>query len=195
MESIKDDDIDKIFLQLKAELRRNGVENDRERELAENRKSYHGPGFTMEIPSGFQEMDGAQASTVFFSKFRPEIILTHSGSQAGLTFQTLQMESGWEMERLEGAREEICGILKKKDGKNVFYEEGGVSGQTRALWFEYKSFASDERVYNLVFLFMADKTPVMGTFYCIFKDYGYWKPEILDMLGTIKTEEQGDERI
>ena len=74
------------------------------------------------------------------------------------------------------------------DRKNVFYEEGQVSGSLPVLWFDYKSFAADERVYNLMFLFRAGERLLLGTFFCVFRDYDRWKPEVLRVLKTVREE-------
>ncbi|WP_277406924.1 hypothetical protein [Lacrimispora xylanisolvens] len=57
---------------------------------------------------------------------------------------------------LESERERIRQILKQADGKNVFYDQGTISGTVPVLWFDYKSFAADERVYNMMFLFVSE---------------------------------------
>ena len=46
-----------------------------------------------------------------------------------------------------------------------------------------------------MFLFLSGEMVIMGTFYCIFRDYDRWKPVILDMLRTIHSEEAGNERV
>ena len=86
-------------------------------------------------------------------------------------------------------------ILKRADEKNVFYDQGNISGNVPMVWFDYKSFAADERVYNMMFLILSDRKMMVGTFYCIFKDYDKWRPVILRMLETIQTEEEECERI
>ncbi|WP_349948728.1 hypothetical protein ABFV83_10025 [Lacrimispora sp. BS-2] len=195
MEEVHDDDIDKVFLQIQKELQRIKPEVKRRGEEPSGWSEFYGPGFALKIPGGFEEIGKEKAASVFFSKNRPEMILVNSHEHAGLTFQTARLENGKTIIDLEAERERIRRILKQADGKNVFYDQGNVSGTIPALWFDYKSFAADERVYNMMFLFLAEGKLIIGTFYCIFKDYDRWKPKILTMLGTIQTEEEEHERI
>lgn len=195
MEEINDDDIDKMFLQLQKELKKIKPEAGEQEDGPQERPGFHGPGFVLEIPAGFKETDRDKATTIFFSKNRPEVLLVNPLKHAGLTFQTATLENEISVMDLEHERERIRQIVKQADGKNVFYDQGAVSGDTLALWFAYKSFAADERVYNMMFLFLSGGKLIIGTFYCIFKDYDRWRPIILNMLGTIRTEEEERERI
>lgn len=195
MEEVQDDDIDKVFLQIQKELQKIEPDTKKPRGEPSGWSEFHGPGFTMMIPGGFEEVGREKAASVFFSKNRPELIFVNPHEHAGLTFQTAILENGMNVIDLESERERIRQILKQADGKNVFYDQGTVSGTVPVLWFDYKSFAADERVYNMMFLFVSEGELIIGTFYCIFKDYDRWKPKIFTMLNTIQTEEEECERI
>lgn len=195
MEEVHDDDIDKVFLQIQKELQRIKPETRERGGEPSGWPEFYGPGFVLKIPGGFKEIKKEKAASVFFSKNRPEMILVNPHEHAGLTFQTARLEKGKTVIDLEAERERIRQILKQADGKNVFYDQGNVDGNIPALWFDYKSFAADERVYNMMFLFLSEGKLIIGTFYCIFKDYDRWKPKILTMLETIQTEEEKCERI
>lgn len=195
MEEVKDGDVDKLFLQVQKELQKIKSEVKEPYKELTGWPEFHGPGFALKIPNGFEEIGRKKAASIFFSKNRPEMVLVNPQEYAGLTFQTARLEQGISVLKLEDEGEQIRQILKQADGKNVFYDQGSVSGDTPALWFDYKSFAADERVYNLMFLFLSDEKFMIGTFYCMFQDYDRWKPIILKMLKTIQTEEVECERI
>lgn len=195
MEEVQDDDIDKVFLQIQKELQKIEPHTKKQGGEPSGWSEFNGPGFAMKIPGGFEETGRKKASSVFFSKNRPEMILVNPHEHAGLTFQNAILENGMTVIDLEAEGERIRRILKQADGKNVFYDQGNVSGTIPALWFDYKSFAADERVYNMMFLILSDRKMMVGTFYCIFKDYDKWRPVILRMLETIQTEEEECERI
>jgi hypothetical protein len=195
MEEVQDDDIDKVFLQIQKEMQKIKLETKERGGEPSGWSEFNSSGFTIKIPSGFEEIGRKKAASVFFSKNRPEMILVNPYEHVGLTFQTAILECGKTFKDLEAERERILRILKQADGKNVFYDQGNVSGNIPALWFDYKSFAADERVYNMMFLFLSEGKLIIGTFYCIFKDYDRWKPKILTMLGSIQTEEEEHERI
>lgn len=189
MKEVNDDDVDKLILLLQKELEENG--QDEMGKSKEKSQLFHGPGFLMNIPKEFEATGKDRADAVFFSKNRPDTILFHKAECAGITVQALEQD----YQEGDIIKETIRRILKQVDGKNVFYEEGQITGAYPISWFDYKSFASDGIVYNLMFLFMAGEKLIIGTFYCIFKDYDRWKPRILNMLNTIQTEEAGNERI
>ncbi|WP_077612642.1 hypothetical protein [Clostridium sp. Marseille-P2415] len=195
MEEVKDDDIDKVFLQIQKELHKIKSETKERGRESSGWPEFYGPGFLLKIPAGFEEIRREKAASVFFSKNRPEMVLVNSHEHAGLTFQTARLENERAVMNLEDERERMRQILKRADEKNVFYDQGNVSGNIPVAWFDYKSFAADERVYNMMFLFLSEGKLMIGTFYCIFKDYDRWRPKILKMLGTIQTEEEERERI
>lgn len=195
MEEVKDDDIDKVFLQIQKEMQKIKPETKERGRESSGWPEFYGPGFLLKIPAGFEEIRREKAASVFFSKNRPDMVLVNSHEHAGLTFQAARLENGKAVMNLEDERERMRQILKRADEKNVFYDQGNVSGNIPALWFDYKSFAADERVYNMMFLFLSEGKLIIGTFYCIFQDYDRWRPKILNMLGTIQTEEEERERI
>ena len=90
-------------------------------------------------------------------------------------------------------REKVRHVIRRTDERTVFYSSGEAGKQGNILWLEYKSFASDERVYNLAFLFMAGEKCILGIFYCIFEDYEKWEPMVFEMLDTIKADNAEDE--
>lgn len=195
MEEINDNDIDKIFLQLQRELNKIKQETQERADLSKKLKWFPSLGIAMYIPDGFFEADEDKTASIFFSKNRPELVLINPSAHSGLTFQTAILEKKTYVLDLYHEREQMIQILKRADEKNVFYDQGNISGNVPMVWFDYKSFAADERVYNMMFLILSDRKMMVGTFYCIFKDYDKWRPVILRMLETIQTEEEECERI
>lgn len=149
-----------------------------------------GMGFSVQIPREFEQADKESASAVFWSERRPMIILTTLKREEGFTFQFLDDEIA--EATLLDCRESLQQLIEKVDERCVFYNAGEEAG---AVWFDYKSFAKNEAVYNLVFLFQSDGRKVLGTFFCIFEAYDKWKPMVLKMLGTVNTKGKNDERL
>ena len=77
-------------------------------------------------------------------------------------------------------------MLENLDDRTVCYDMGQEENEIKVDWLEYKSFAIDGRVYNVLFLFNTGKEKMLGTFYCPFEEYGTWKPMIWDIMQTIK---------
>ncbi|MDW2800128.1 hypothetical protein RZO55_21375 [Clostridium boliviensis] len=189
MEEIKGNYIDKDFMQLQKELDK--IELEAEDRVAESKKLKWFPsiGFALDVPAGFLEADREKSTLIYFSKNRPDLVLIYPSAHAGLTFQTGILENKTYAMDLYHERERMCQILSQADGKNVFYDQGNVTGNLPVVWFDYKSFAGAERVYNMMFLILSNGKLIIGSFNCIFKDYEKWRPVILKMLKTIQTEE------
>ena len=148
----------------------------------------------MERMEGFQEIEEDAAGSVFLSGYRPKKLFSSPGRHAGFSLQTFNKEEIPESEDMEDLREKLRHILMRSDRKTVFYEGGQTSGNIPVFWFDYKSFAADERVYNLMFFFRAGEKLILGTFYCIFQDFDRWKPEVLRVLRTVRKESEDEER-
>lgn len=185
MKPVNDTDIDKLFLLLRKELNRK-----KRKEYEETGGMlFYGNGFRIELADGFEEAGKERKAAVFHSKNRPDTVFIHSQENAGITFQTVDTGSGlWEAD-LESARDEICRILQQADRRTVIYDTGEVYEGSLILWFDYKSFAADEVIYNMMFLFPANGKLTVGTFYCTFADYAKWKPVVITMLRTVRMEE------
>lgn len=190
MKPIDNNDIDKMILLLQRELHKN-----EKHKKSSMRQPYHGPGFLIDLPVGFDREEDGKTSVIYYSKNRPDIIFLQEDGHAGITFLVMDQEHDYPGYDMETRKKVICEVLKREDTKTVFYEEGKTIGDVSVLWFDYKSFASNEVVYNIMFLFQTAENWIIGTFYCIFKDYDLWKWEVLNMLHTIQLEEASYERV
>lgn len=189
MEQVTNDDFDYFLNQMKRKFNV-GAENGQGTMGDGNKEWNFGMGFSVQIPSEFEQADEDDASEIYWSEKRPMIILITSEREKGITFQFLNEEIA--DETLYECRETVKQLIEKIDERCVFYNTGEESG---AVWFDYKSFAKNEAVYNLVFLFQTGQKKVLGTFFCIFEVYDTWKPAVLTMLKTIKPEEETNERL
>lgn len=179
MERIDHNDLDFYLLQMQAICTR---EAEREKKEEEWRSLY---GFTVWIPENFSLADKAVAEEIFWSETRPEILFSIPKRTAGITMQIIEREI-----RLGEA---VKKQLKNLDNRIVCYDIGEVYGTVKVQWLEYKSFAGDERVYNVLFFFQMKGRNILGTFYCLFEEYDRWKPIVWEMMRSIK--ESTDERI
>ncbi|MBD5462382.1 MAG: hypothetical protein HDR24_04890 [Lachnospiraceae bacterium] len=182
MEQVSNDDFDFILLRMKKKFtvkpEKKGRENGGEGQD-------FGMGFSLRVPEEFERADAKRASCLFWSEKRPPVILTTSKGREGLTFQFFNGEV--EGESLLECSKMIKQLIEQLDGRCVFYSAGEES---ETVWFDYKSFAENECVYNLVFLFQTSTRKVLGTFFCLFEEYDKWKPQVLKLLKTIKTKEE-----
>lgn len=189
MEQVTNDDFDFLLIHYKKKFNQKSEKKIKYTEEMWKEQDF-GMGFSVQIPSEFEQADEESASAVFWSERRPKIILTTLKREEGFTFQFLNDEIA--EETLLDCRNKIQQMIEKVDERCVFYNAGE---EAEAVWFDYKSFAKNEAVYNLVFLFQADGRKVLGTFFCIFEAYDKWRPMVLKMLGTVKTKGETNERL
>lgn len=187
MERMKNEDFDCFLLRMEREFNgtgKQGEKNGGEREFA------CGFGFRIRIPPNFREGGKEEAEGIFWSQDRPPVLFLTPDRRAGITFCQMETEDA-----ADACMGRIRQALQRADGRTVFYGSGAAGKNGDIPWLEYKSFAADERVYNLAFLFAAGGGCVMGTFYCALEDYDKWKPVVFGMLDTVKTtEEEGGYR-
>lgn len=174
MERIDHNDLDFYLLQMQAACAR---EPEREKKEEEWRPIY---GFMVWIPEDFSLADKELAEEVFWSEDRPDILFTTAKKTAGITMQIIEKEikSG----------EEIKGQLNNLDNRIVCYDMGETGSGVKVHWVEYKSFAGDERVYNVLFFFQIGGRNILGTFYCLFEEYDRWKPVVWEMMQSVKED-------
>ena len=182
MRDICNEDFDSFFLRVNRLL-------EMEEEVFQGEDTDFEMGFSIQIPRDFSRMEKEEAENVFLSKNRPPVLFARAGRNEGITFQIL---SGAEDREPEDWGRRAKELLNQGDRRTVFYGDGN---EGKTYWMEYKSFAARKRIYNILFLFQVGKDMIMGTFYCLFQDYQIWRSRILQMLHTIRTEENTDEGI
>lgn len=179
MKTVNYQDLDFFLLQMQAAcpVRPEGLKKE-----AEWRSIY---GFRIWIPESFSLADKDVIEEVFWSENEPEVLFVTEQRTAGITMQSIEQE-------IQSGKE-IKNQLSKLDNRIVCYDIGKTEGNVTVHWIEYKSFAGDERVYNLLFFFQIGNKNIMGTFYCLFEEYDIWKPLVWETIQSI--EENTDERI
>lgn len=179
MERIDHKDLDFFLIQIQTVCAK---EPERKKKEEEWRSLY---GFIIWIPDNFSLADKRLIEEVFWSENRPNILFTTGKKTAGITMQIIEKEikSG----------EQIKKQLNNLDNRIVCYDMGEIESSVRVHWVEYKSFAGDERIYNVLFFFQIEGKNILGTFYCLFEEYDRWKPLVWEMMQSVK--ESTDERI
>lgn len=189
MEQVTNDDFDFLLIQMKKKF--NVKSGEEQNSMEDEYKEWNfGMGFSVQTPGEFEQTDQETAAEIYWSEKRPKIILTTPEREKGLTFQFLNEEIAGKV--LPECGKIVKQLIEQMDERCVFYSMGEESG---AVWFDYKSFAKNEAVYNLIFLFQTGKKKVLGTFFCVFEVYDKWKPMVLKILKTIKLKEETDERL
>lgn len=152
MERMENGDFDLLRVRMEKRFRRAEIENGTD----ENREQIPGMGFSVSLPPNLVRA-GEEAAEVFWSRKRPPVIFLTQERTAGLTFQPLHEELDAGV--LTSSRERIKRITEQIDERTVLYDTGE---EGRAVWFDYKSFAGKEAVYNMTFLFHAGQRKILG---------------------------------
>ena len=149
----------------------------------------------MYIPKDFQDMPLEARKFKYPSENRPEIIKCNEDGSIAITLNII--DSPLDEERVEELKDGMKMIIKKTNPANVFYEDGVIEVNSKNIgFFEFKSSAIDDFIYNLMFFLEFEEKTLMGTFSCLYKDYRDWRDVIFQVINTIKVvkENKGDEK-
>lgn len=181
MERMENGDFDLLRVRMEKRFRRAEIEIGTDG----NREQISGMDFSVSLSPNLARAGEEAAAEVFWSRKRPPVFFLTQERTAGLTFQPLheELDAG----ALIPSRERVRRITEQIDERTVLYDSGEGG---RAAWFDYKSFAGKEAVYNMTFLFQVGQRKILGTFFCAFGAYDKWKPAVLGMMDSIKTQEE-----
>ena len=87
-------------------------------------------------------------------------------------------------------------IIKKTNPANVFYEDGVLEVDSKNIgFFEFKSYAIDDSLYNMMFFLEFEGKTLMGTFSCKHRDSKEWRDIGFQIIKTVRVvkENEGDE--
>ncbi len=181
MERINEEDVDVYLQQIERVF---AIPPERDKRQEEWR---HFDGYALWIPDAFCPTGREAAEEIFWSENLPDRLFLTEGNTAGITLQKMK---GVDTADPIG---DIRMLLEKLDDRTVCYGMGEEEGRIKVHWLEYKSFAADSRIYNVLFVFQTGEEWNMGTFFSLFEKYEQWKPTVWEMMRTIK--EDFDERI
>lgn len=141
------------------------------------------------IPKDFEDMDQKSREIKYPSVFRPEVIKTDKTGSINITFNKIDQEL--EEDMVEELTKGMKSIIKNMNPSNVFYSEGikEVYGKNIG-YFEFKSTAIDEFIYNIMFFFEFEKKVLMGSFSCRYVEYQDWKEIAMQIIQNIKVQNQ-----
>lgn len=138
--------------------------------------------FSINLPNDFKYMENNLAQIKYFSNYRPQIIKWNETENATIGFSQI-INCYKETKEM---KEEIYHIIFNLFPQNVFYDEALIKLKNRDIyWFDYKSFAIDIDLYNILFMFKIKNDLILGNFNCIFDKFEDWNLAILKILKTI----------
>lgn len=144
------------------------------------------------IPKDFEEMPLEVRKLKYPSESRPEIIRSNEEGSIAVTLNII--DSPLDEERVEELKDGMKMIIKKTNPANVFYEDGIIQVDSKNVgFFEFKSSAIDDFIYNLMFFLEFKEKTLMGTFSCLYKDYKDWRDVAFQVIRSIKVEKENGE--
>ncbi len=148
----------------------------------------------MYIPKDFEDMSEAARKFKYPSENRPEIIKCNEKGSICITLK--RIDSSLDEENVEKLKDSMKVVIKKTNPANVFYEDGVLEVDSKNIgYFEFKSYALDDPLYNLMFFLEFEGRTLMGTFSCIHNECKEWREIVLQIIKTIRVikEDKGDE--
>jgi hypothetical protein len=148
---------------------------------------------TVYLPKEFTELPEHLRRMKYPYEQRPQIIQSDDTGAVTFTFSKLDQEL--EEESVEELTLEMKGIIKRTNPAHVFFSEAVEEKDGRHIgYFEFKSPALDQFIYQIMFFFVLGEVTGMGTFSCPYKEYEAWRETAFQVIGSIKVaQEDGGE--
>ena len=147
------------------------------------------------LPVGYSIMAASVLRLKYPSEYRPQIIYTMEDNKTDFTFNWFPREMK-ESESMVAARQ-FKEILRRTNPALLFYDmqEKKIpvarDRQASLSWFDYKSYALDGQVYNILYVMPLDKGMLQGTMNCDFSQREDWKRAAMLVMQSIR---EGDEK-
>lgn len=141
----------------------------------------------MFMPVAFEEMESELMNIKYPSSRRPDYIYTSDSTSINVTMKL--MEQQLKEEELEDFTEAMMNIVQKFQPGAEMFDIGmkEVNG-LQIGYFDFISKALDNKIYNLMFLFIVDGHVAMGSVNCLKKEMDIWQPIAYGMLELISIE-------
>lgn len=137
------------------------------------------------IPNDFMDMPLEARKLKYPAENRPEIIKSNEDGTIAITLNII--DSPLAEEHVEELKDGMKNVIRKVNPSNVFYDDGVLEVDSKNIgFFEFKSSAIDEFLYNLMFFFELEEKTVMGTFSYPYKKYDDWRDVAFQVLKTIR---------
>lgn len=147
------------------------------------------------LPGNYSIMTESILRLKYPSEYRPQIIYTMEDKKTDFTFNWFSREIKGSESKL--AARQFKEILRRTNPALLFYdmqEEMVPLAQDRQAaltWFDYKSYAIDGQVYNIMYVMPLAKGMLQGTMNCDFAQRDDWKRATLLVMQSIR---EGDEK-
>ena len=139
----------------------------------------------MYIPNNFQDMPEEARKVKYMSENRPEIIKSNEEGSTAITLNII--DSPLSEDKVEELIKGMKNIIQKTNPANLFYDIGVEEIDTKNIgFFDFKSSAIDDFIYNIMFFFEIEGKTAMGTFSCRYSESPDWRDIAFQMISTIR---------
>ncbi|NFH91233.1 hypothetical protein FDA33_13670 [Clostridium botulinum] len=137
------------------------------------------------IPKDFNEMSLAARKLKYPSESRPKIIKCNEKGNICITLNDIN--NPLDEESVEKLKNGMKVIIRKTNPSNVFYEDGVLEVDSKNIgFFEFKSYAIDDSLYNIMFFLEFEGKTLMGTFSCLYNQCKEWREVAFQVIKTIR---------
>ncbi|MBN1046109.1 MULTISPECIES: hypothetical protein [unclassified Clostridium] len=137
------------------------------------------------IPKDFDDMSLAARKLKYPSESRPKIIKCNEKGNICITLNIIN--SPLDEESVGKLKDGMKVIIRKTNPSNVFYEDGVLEVDSKNIgFFEFKSYAIDDSLYNIMFFLEFEGKTLMGTFSCLYKECKEWREIAFQVIKTIR---------
>ncbi len=144
----------------------------------------------MYIPNTFEDMPMEARKLKYPSESRPEIIKCNEDGSIAITLNFI--DSPLDDDHIEELRGIMKLITQRLNPANIYFDEDIIDVDKKKIgYFDYKSSAIDDFLYNLMFFLELKGKTLMGTFSCGYSEHEHWKDDIVfQILKTIKINKE-----
>jgi len=125
------------------------------------------------LPVSFGIMPEEYARVKYPSDFRPQILFTKADLSVNIGFTFFEQNAS--EKELEGMAAHIRNFLKRSNPSIQFYtEQVEYTANCKKVWYDFRTQALDQAIYNIHFLTIIDKGIMQGIFNCLYRETDDW---------------------
>ena len=144
---------------------------------------------TMYIPQDFVTLSPEIAKIKYPSEQRPQWIKTSSNTSVNICVSLL--DTPLDERILETEMNGFKNVIKNMNPAVTFIQSTIKQLEDfKIAWFDYKSFAVDNQIYNIMFFASIGNQMLHGVFNCLYDDYTEWKKSAIEMIESIKLKDK-----
>ncbi|MDE6909237.1 MAG: hypothetical protein K2P44_02005 [Lachnospiraceae bacterium] len=157
------------------------------------------------LPKMFEDMSEKLAILKYPMNSRPQIIKTNKNTDVNFSFNLIPQKI--DNEDIQLFTEQMKKVIKTVQSATVFFDvkyidmagniadslgeaEHIVDGRMNISYFDYKSPAIDEQIYNFMFFAPLKETILHGVFNCRYRDADIWKDIFIQVTDSVRKIER-----